>query len=102
MPNIESELLDLMERKFFANIDFLSGYWQLQQDIESQLLLSLMSTDEVVSSKRCSKGAKNAGPNLQAKVEPLFSDISHALKSWPNDFMLHEKNDGALLRITKV
>ena len=68
MPDIDSEMADLAGSKFFAVIDFVSGYWQLPLDKKSQLLLSFMTTNKVVCPTRCTQGAKNAGANFQSIV----------------------------------
>lgn len=97
MPHIDSELADLAGSKHFALIDFPSGYWQLPLDEDSQELLSFMTPTTVIQPKRCTQGAKNAGPNFQSKVEPLFAGIREFLKAWLDDFMLHNETEEGLL-----
>ena len=47
MPHIESELADLAGSKFFATIDFCSGYWQLPLHEQSQHLHSFVTPNGV-------------------------------------------------------
>lgn len=99
MPHIDSELTDLAGSKVFAVVDFVTGYWQIPLQKESQLLLSFMTTNKVVCPTRCTQRAKNAGTNFQSKVEPLFTEIRNALKALLDEFMLHSSTEKGLLEI---
>lgn len=91
MPHIQSETGDLNGGVLVASIYFVSGYWQTPLDNDSQELVSFIYKKKVVKPTRCTQGEKNAGPNFQATVEPLFEEIWENMKKCLEDFILHEK-----------
>lgn len=97
MPHLDAELGDIAGSKYFATIDFVSGYWQLPLEEVSQELLSFMTSNKVIQPTRCTQGEKSAASNFQAKVEPLFAEIRDQRKAWLDDFMLHNKTEKGLL-----
>lgn len=92
MSNINAELGDLRKSRYFASIDFLSGYRQLPLPEESQKLHTFMTTKTCVMRTRALQGALNSGANFQSRVEPCFSRMRHALKAW-----LHDSSEEQLL-----
>lgn len=99
LSHIDSKLGDIAGSKYFAIIDFVSGYWQLPLAEECQELLSFMATNREVQPIRSTQGAKNSGPNFQAKMEQLFSKQQEQIKAWLDEFMIHEKIEDGLLHI---
>ena len=85
MPHIDAELVDVLGTKAFALIDFVSGFWQLPLERQSQNLLAFQTMDRIIKPTRTTQGAKNSAPNFQSKVEPLFGNIKKNLKAWIDD-----------------
>lgn len=101
MPHIDSEIYDLSESNSFATIDFVSGYWQLPLDKQSQAAHSIITPNGVYSPTRTQQGATNSVANFQGKVEPLFRSLSQYLKAWLDDFIVHCKSESELLQVLR-
>jgi len=97
MPNVEAEASDFQGSTCFAVLDFVSGYWQLPLDKDSQHLHSFITPRGVVSPTRTQQGSRNAAQNFQAKVEPLFAELRDRLKAWLDDFLLYCTSEDELL-----
>ena len=99
MPHIDSECTDFSGSKFFASMDFCSGFWQLPLHEESQKLLSFITNEGIFCPTRTAQGAKNSSINFQSRVEPCFATLRDHLKAWQDDFILHESTEDKLLDI---
>ena len=101
MPNLDAEISDMKDSKFFASINLVSGYWQLPMADESQPLHSFMKNNEVVQATRTLQGGRNSGANFQGKVEQLFSELRSSLKAWLDYFALHHQREEGLLQVLR-
>lgn len=97
MPNLEAEMQDFSNSKFFASLDFCSGYWQLPLCPSSYDSCGVVCPMGVFSSTRVLQGLKNATSYFQSTVEPLFSNLRKHLKAWLDDFNLHGESENELL-----
>ena len=97
MPHIDSELQDFAGSKFFASLDYVSGYWQLPLDPDSYSACGIVTPYGVIASKRVLPGLSNATAHFQSSVEPLFAPLREWLKAWLDDFSLHAKDATTLL-----
>lgn len=98
MPNIESEIGDLRDSRFFASIDFVSRYWQLQLAEQSQPLHAFMTTKATVMPTRTLQGSSNSGSNFQSRAELRFRHMRHALKAWLDDFSIDSGTESEFLK----
>ena len=101
MPNLDSEVYDFAGSKFFAVLDFCSGYWQLPVDPESWDACGIVTPKGTYSSTRVLPGLTNATVHFQSTVEPLFAELRDHLKAWLDDFNLHAKTEDELLSVFK-
>jgi len=97
MPNIDAEVQDFKGSKFFAQLDFVSGYWQLPVHPDSYHLCGITTPSGVFASKRVLQGLSNAVSYFQRTVEPCFKEIKDFLKAWLDDFSLYAKTETDLL-----
>jgi len=88
MPHIESEAGDFRGAKYFGQIDFTSGYWQLPLDIESQPHHSFVTPQGIYAPTRILQGGRNAPIHFQRAVEPCFSHLRKSIKAWLDDFIM--------------
>lgn len=102
MPHINSECTDFSGSKFFASIDFCSGYWQLPLHENSQDDFSFITHEGIFSPTRTAQGAKNSSSNFQSRVEPCFAKLRDNFKAWQDDFVLHESSEEALLDVLQL
>lgn len=102
MPHIDSECADFAGSKYFATIDFCSGYWQLPLAEDSQDALSFITHEGIWKPTRSAQGAKNSSANFQSRVEPCFSTLRDNLKAWQDDFVIHHKTEAQLLTTLQV
>lgn len=99
MPHIEAEINDFPGSKFFASLDFVSGYWQLLLAEESWTNCGVVTPTGVCASKRVLPGLTNAGAHFQRSVEPCFAELKKNLKAWLDDFSLHAETEEELLSV---
>lgn len=97
MPNIESEIQDFRGSKFFAVLDFCSGYWQMPLHPDSYEACGVVCPSGTYSSTRVLQGLKVATAYFQSTVEPLFSELRNNMKAWLDDFNLHANKESELL-----
>ena len=98
MPHIDSELMDLADSRCFAQIDFVSGYWQLPLKKSSQTYHGFITHQGTYVPTRVMQGSRNGPVYFQQTVEPCFADIRSRLKAWLDDFLLHARNEEQLLK----
>ena len=97
MPHLNSEVNDFAKSSCFSSLDFVSGYWQLPLEEESQSACGVVTPFGVVASKRVLPGLANATAYFQRTVEPLFSELREHMKAWLDDFNLHATSESELL-----
>ena len=97
MPNIDAEVSDFAGCQCFAQLDFVSGYWQLPLHPKSMPLCCVVTPDGIFSSRRVLQGLTNAVSYFQRTVEPLFSELRDSMKAWLDDFSLYAKTEKDLL-----
>jgi hypothetical protein len=91
MPNLEQELPKVLGAKDFAKLDFAQGYWQLPLAWEAALVLAFRCVDGLYASARVPHGAKNAAVWFQYLTSQRFRDLTHCLRQWLDDLLLHAK-----------
>lgn len=101
MPHLDSEVNDMRDSKFFASLDFPSGFWQLPMAEESRSYHAFWTPRGVMRPTRTLQGGRNAAANFQAKIEPLFSSLRDNLKAWIDDLALHTKTEEELLTVLR-
>ena len=69
MPHVDSEILELAGSKYFATIDFVSGYWQLPLNVQSHTYHSCISLFGILKPTRTLQGGKNSAARFQSSVE---------------------------------
>jgi len=99
MPNIDSEAGDFRQAKYFAQIDFTSGYWQLPLDKESQVHHSFVTPQGIYAPTRILQGGRNAPIHFQRAVEPCFHHLRKSLKAWLDDFILFSGSEEEYLKL---
>jgi len=99
MPHIESEAGDFRGAKYFAQIDFTSGYWQLPLDPDSQPHHSFVTPQGIYAPTRILQGGRNAPIHFQRAVEPCFRHLRESLKAWLDDFILFSGTEDEYLEL---
>lgn len=98
MPHLDSEVQDFANSKFFATLDFCSGYWQLPVHPDSYSACAIVCPNGTYSSTRALPGLTTATSYFQSTIEPLFQELRPNMKAWLDDFNLHTQSEAELLR----
>lgn len=103
LPNIEECLEMMCGNKYFSQIDFASGYWQLPVAEQSQELTAFRVGGEIYHFKRLPFGLTNAPATFQRLMNALFAglkgislqvfldDVCLATSTWSEHIELLEK-----------
>lgn len=97
MPLIDAEVQDFRGSVCFANLDFVSRYWQLPVHADSEDSCGIITPHGVYSTTRVLQGLKNETPHFLRTIEPLFQHLRSNLKAWLDDFSLHAESETKLL-----
>lgn len=101
VQHMDAALQEVRGSEAFARIEFALGYWQLQMDPESQPLHAFMTPDGAMHSTRTKEGRCSRIANFQACVESCTNELFDNLLTWLDDFSLHNKAEGGLLRVAE-
>ena len=93
MPHMDSECTDFKGSTCFSGLDFVSGYWQMPMEEESQELHSFVTPKAVYSPTRTLPGVTNAVFNFQSIIAPLFNELDENIKVWLDDINVHAKGE---------
>ena len=75
MPLIDENLWKAKKAKFFFNVDFLKGFWQVLVDEKSQEYFSFMTPFGVYTPTRLPMGATDSPLYFQAAMSNIFEEL---------------------------
>ena len=75
LPNIDECIENISGRKFFSQLDFASGYWQLPMAVRSKQLTSFKVGDEMVCFRVMPFGLTNAPATFSRLINMLFANL---------------------------
>ena len=101
MPHMDSECTDFKGSTCFSGLDFVSGYWHLPMEEESQGLHSFVTPKAVYSPTRTLPVGTNAVFNFQSIIAPLFNELDENIKVWLDDINVHAKGEEELLLVLR-
>lgn len=100
LPDVQECLETLCGNKYFSNLDFASGYWQIPVEKTSQELTAFKKAGEIYEFKRLPFGLCNGTASFQRLINALFTgmrglnvqlfldDICLASKTWEEHIVL--------------
>lgn len=97
MPMIEAELSHFKDSKYFASLDFYSGYGKGQLDPSSYDACGIIAPQGTLVSTGVLYGLKNAAAYFQSAIPPLYDNLKNSIKAWIDDFVIHAKSKDDLL-----
>lgn len=75
LPNIEQCIESLAGKRFFTQLDFASGYWQMPMASSSKELTAFRTTEGLYQFKRMPFGLTNAPASFQKLINALFTGL---------------------------
>lgn len=75
LPNIEDCLETLSGKKFFSQIDFASGFWQIPMEPSSKELTAFRTEDGLFHFRRMPFGLTNAPATFQRMMNAIFAGL---------------------------
>lgn len=97
MPYMDYEVIEFSGSTCFAQLVFVSRYWQLPVHPKSYAICGLFTPNGAVSSIRVLQELSNSVSYFQRSVEPLFSELRDSMKAWLDEFNLYANNEEKLL-----
>ena len=103
LPNIDECLETLSGKRYFSQLDFKSGFWQIAMDEKSKELTSFRTEDGQYQFKRMPFGLTNAPATFQKMVNTILAglkgmnlqvfidDICIATKTWEEHLIMLDK-----------
>ena len=103
LPNIEDCLDTLSGKRYFSQIDFTSGFWQMKMDQKSREMTAFRTEDGLYQFKRMPFGLTNAPASFQRMINALLAglkglnlqvfidDVCIATSTWEEHLSLLEK-----------
>lgn len=97
MPHFESHLQQVSGSRFFCNLDFCHGFWQIPLSEASQEVMSIMTHIGIFSPTRTLQGGADSACYFHDTTREKFSGRVQKLIQWIDDYLLHDDDEDDLL-----
>lgn len=110
LPNIEECLDTLSGKRYFTQLDFRSGFWQIKMEKQSKELTAFRTEDGLFQFKRMPFGLTNAPATFQRMVNSVLAglkgmnlqvfidDICISTKTWDEHLLLLEQTFKVIIK----